>query len=247
MKPYTEGKMLIPFEMQYESRFAMNNLLGIYWKPRYGNRVLIGRRIFSTWPGYFATVFSGIFYMFLYSTKIFCTWSIDAAFCRDCQWVYPAVGGRHSIRCIIEKNVFQNFRVLIFLCIKMCRLKMENMSECHVRTFEMEKREKLTGLNALHSKIYIRNREWLESLQPSIYLPRETERGTLQRNLDLYIPRKGMPRPQSQFHIHVSVTDIPIFGRSRIARLISSQKHECKNLDCSRAVPFLGIFLSNCR
>jgi hypothetical protein len=27
--------------------------------------------------------------------------------------------------------------------------------------------------------------------------------GTLQRNLDLCIPRKGIARPQSQFHIHV--------------------------------------------
>ncbi len=37
---------------------------------------------------------------------------------------------------------------------------------------------------------------------------------TLQRNFDLCIPRKGIERPQSQFHIHLSVSDlyIPTYG-----------------------------------
>jgi hypothetical protein len=52
--------------MRYKSRFAMNNVLGIYWKPGHGNRVLKGRRILSMLPQYFASGFSGIFlYIFL--------------------------------------------------------------------------------------------------------------------------------------------------------------------------------------
>jgi hypothetical protein len=37
---------------------------------------------------------------------------------------------------------------------------------------------------------------------------------TLQRNSDFCIPRKGTERPQSQFHCHVSVSDlfIPTIG-----------------------------------
>jgi hypothetical protein len=38
---------------------------------------------------------------------------------------------------------------------------------------------------------------------------------TLQRNLNLSIPRKGIARPQSNFHIHVLVSDlhIPTLGQ----------------------------------
>jgi hypothetical protein len=67
-------------------------------------------------------------------------------------------------------------------------------------------------------------------------------------------------RPQSQFP-HSCVCErfilyIPRIGPniscSRIGRSIvgiynSSQAHECVNVDCSRAIPFLGIFVSNFR
>jgi hypothetical protein len=45
-------------------------------------------------------------------------------------------------------------------------------------------------------------------------LARKCPAPALQRNLDLCIPRKGIGRPQSIFHIHVSVSDlyIPTFG-----------------------------------
>jgi hypothetical protein len=58
------------------------------------------------------------------------------------------------------------------------------------------------------------------------------------------------------FHIHVSVSDlyIPRIGPhtscSRIGKAIveiynRSQTHECGNRDCGRAIPFLGILVSN--
>ncbi len=69
-----------------------------------------------------------------------------------------------------------------------------------------------------------------------------------------------MARPQLQFPHSVSVTDlyIPTFGPSIFLQQNrqtdqgntyrnSSKTHECRNWDCSRAVPFLGIFVSNCR
>jgi hypothetical protein len=40
------------------------------------------------------------------------------------------------------------------------------------------------------------------------------------------------------FHIHVSMSDLYINR---------SQSHECGNSDCGRAIPFLGIFVSNFR
>ncbi len=60
------------------------------------------------------------------------------------------------------------------------------------------------------------------------------------------------------YHIHVSVSDlyIPKIG-SRIPAAVyadrsweyinGSQTHECGNWDCGRAIPFLGIFVSNFR
>jgi hypothetical protein len=81
----------------------------------------------------------------------------------------------------------------------------------------------------------------------------------LQRYLNLYIHRKGIaPRPN--FNVHVTVSDqfIPTFGppiflqqnRQTDQRNICtnhSQTHECWNWDCSRAIPSLGIFVSNFR
>jgi hypothetical protein len=61
------------------------------------------------------------------------------------------------------------------------------------------------------------------------------------------------------FHIHVSVSDlyIPRIGShiscNRIGRSIVgiykslTDTHECGNWDCGRAVPFLGIFVSDFR
>ncbi len=83
----------------------------------------------------------------------------------------------------------------------------------------------------------------------------------LQRNFDLFIIRKGIARPQHQFprscvcersiYSHVRSN----FSCSRIRRpirgiylsLTTSQKHEFRNWDCSRAVPFLVIFVLNFR
>jgi hypothetical protein len=83
----------------------------------------------------------------------------------------------------------------------------------------------------------------------------------LQRNFDLFIPRKGTARPQSQFphscvcerFIYTPTIGTPIFlqqntqtyqGNIYINR---TQKHECRNWDYGRAVPFLGIYVSNFR
>ena len=72
----------------------------------------------------------------------------------------------------------------------------------------------------------------------------------LKRNLDLCIPRKGIAQPQSQFP-HSSVCERSIYSHVRstyfpAAEYINrSKKHECRYWDCTRAVPFLGIFVSN--
>ncbi len=78
---------------------------------------------------------------------------------------------------------------------------------------------------------------------------------TLQRNLNLCFPRKGIARPQSQFphscvcersiYSHVLPTYFPAAEEAdRSEEYINrSQKHECRSWDCSRAVPFLGIFV----
>jgi len=52
---------------------------------------------------------------------------------------------------------------------------------------------------------------------------------------DLYIPRIGP---------HISWSRI---GRSIVKYINHSQTHEFENWDCGRAIPFLGIFVSNCR
>ncbi len=53
---------------------------------------------------------------------------------------------------------------------------------------------------------------------------------------DLYIPKTGP---------HISCSRI---GRSILGIYINhSQTHECGNWDCGRAIPFLGIYVSNFR
>ncbi len=85
----------------------------------------------------------------------------------------------------------------------------------------------------------------------------------LQRKSHLCIPRKGIARPQSQFppscvcerFIYSQLQDRstyniflqqnrqrPILGIYSINR---SHTHEYGNWDCGRAIPFLGIFVSN--
>ncbi len=62
----------------------------------------------------------------------------------------------------------------------------------------------------------------------------------------------------TNFHFHVSVSVLyilrigPHVSCSRIGRrsggyINRSQTHECGNWDCGRAIPFLGIFVSNFR
>jgi hypothetical protein len=57
----------------------------------------------------------------------------------------------------------------------------------------------------------------------------------------------------TNFHIHVSVSDLyiprigPHISCSRIGKeyIKCSQTHECGNWECGRAIPFMGIFVSN--
>jgi hypothetical protein len=81
----------------------------------------------------------------------------------------------------------------------------------------------------------------------------------LQRNFDLCIPRKGTARPQSQLP-HSCVYERLIYSHDRSTYFPAAEyayrlweyinrtpKHECRNWDCGRAVPFLGIYVSNFR
>ncbi len=79
----------------------------------------------------------------------------------------------------------------------------------------------------------------------------------LQRNFDLCIPRKGAARPQSQLphscvcgrfmYSHDRSTYFPaVEYADRSWKYINrTPKHKCRNWDCGRAVPFLGIYVSN--
>ncbi len=86
----------------------------------------------------------------------------------------------------------------------------------------------------------------------------KTQHGKFETN----ISRKGIGRPQSHFP-HSCVCDRFIYSNDRSAYsavgkyvdrsfeyIIRSQKHECGNLDCSRAIPSKGIlklgFSSQC-
>ncbi len=72
-------------------------------------------------------------------------------------------------------------------------------------------------------------------------------------------PEKELPGLSSNFHVHVSVSDVYIptgrftyFPAAEYADrsweyINSKQKHECRNSDCGRAIPFLGIYVSNFR
>jgi hypothetical protein len=79
----------------------------------------------------------------------------------------------------------------------------------------------------------------------------------LQRNFGLYIPRKGTARPQSQLP-HSCVCERFIYSHDRSTYFPAAEcvyrlweyinrtpKHECRNCDCGRAVPFLEIYVSN--
>ncbi len=87
---------------------------------------------------------------------------------------------------------------------------------------------------------------------------------TLQRKSHLCVPILGIARPQSQF-LHLCVCErfictvhsqesgsFHIFPAAEYADqsweyINCSQTHECGNKDCGRAIPFLGIFVSNFR
>ncbi len=73
-------------------------------------------------------------------------------------------------------------------------------------------------------------------------------------------PEKELRGLSPSFHSHVSVSDlyIPTFGPPILLQqnrqtnqkniyINRSEKHECRNWDCGRAVPFLGILVSNFR
>ncbi len=80
----------------------------------------------------------------------------------------------------------------------------------------------------------------------------EKDTATLKRNFNLCTPRKGIARPRSQFphscvcersiYSHVGSTYFPAaeLADSSWEYINHLQKHECRNWDCSRAVPFLG-------
>jgi hypothetical protein len=81
----------------------------------------------------------------------------------------------------------------------------------------------------------------------------------LQRNFDLCIPSKGTARPLSQF-LHSCVCERFKYSHHRSINFPAAeyadqsweyinrkQKHECRNLDCGRAVLSLGIYVSNFR
>ncbi len=96
---------------------------------------------------------------------------------------------------------------------------------------------------------------WIELTQLRLTCT-ERSRPTLQRNFTLCIPKKGTARPLSQFphswfcgrsiYSHNRPTYFPAAEADRSEEYINrSQKHECRSWDCSRAIPFLGIFVSN--
>ncbi len=74
--------------------------------------------------------------------------------------------------------------------------------------------------------------------------------GAVQRNFDLCIPRKRIVRPQSRFP-HSCVCERSVCSHNRSTYFPAaekadpsweyinrSQKHECRNWDCGRAVSF---------
>ncbi len=79
----------------------------------------------------------------------------------------------------------------------------------------------------------------------------------LYRDLDLCIPRKGIAQPQFQFphscvcersvYSHVWPTYFPAAEQADRSEENINRPQKHYNWDCSRAVPFLGIFASNFR
>jgi hypothetical protein len=76
---------------------------------------------------------------------------------------------------------------------------------------------------------------------------------TQYQKLEIYISRKGIARPQSQFPHHVSVIGPHIFLQQKADRsweyINRSQTRECGNWDWDecRAIPFLGTHKSDFR
>jgi hypothetical protein len=108
----------------------------------------------------------------------------------------------------------------------------------------------------LHSKNEPSCIQHMQLLKCTFIRPFCSSKGSRQKKLDLCIPRKGTAQPQSQFphswvyerfprSVHLfycSRKGRPIVG---ICTVIRTQKHECRNWDCDRAIPFLGIYVSN--
>ncbi len=91
---------------------------------------------------------------------------------------------------------------------------------------------------------------------PVLRLWAPSSQNTLQRNLDSCIPRKGIARHQPKCP-HSCVCERSIYWSTyfpsaeyadRSCKYINrTQKHECRNWDCGRPVPILGIYVSNYR
>jgi hypothetical protein len=105
-----------------------------------------------------------------------------------------------------------------------------------------------TSLCRFHMHIWIYK---FEHEVPKYLLPHCNE-------IPIYIFTEKELRGLSQnFHIHVSVSDlyIPRIGphiilqqnRHTNPRNIWDMRHECRNWDWGRAIPFLGVFISNFR
>ncbi len=81
------------------------------------------------------------------------------------------------------------------------------------------------------------------------------------KEISIYVfPEKELRVLSPNFHIHVSVSDLYIstigpfiFLQQNMQTdrgntyIIRTQTHECRNWDCGRSVPFLGIYISNFR
>ncbi len=107
-------------------------------------------------------------------------------------------------------------------------------------------------MNTCSSRLYQLFISWMEQMKTRASIVHCKE-------IWLYLfPKKELRGLSPNFHILVTVSDlyIPTFGppifmqqnRHGSEEFINrSQTHECRSWNCSRAVPFLGIFVSNFR